>query len=722
MRFIKIINIAASCALLFTSCVEQGQHGAEGYLDLSVTCDKAVQIVPVSKAGEQPQTIGLTVYDTKDNIVHQWDDASQLTEPVQMNTGRYRAVATSGEDLGPAVFDSPFYRGEKDFTIKANVITTADLVCRLASVKVTAEISSEIQENFDYSLTVSNGVGELVFDGQNLQREGYFSVTQSLQWTLELINASNEKFVFTDTYNDVTASQHYKLAFSIAEDDNGPLGASDIRILVDDSLNPPKYHDVVVVIDKSAPSVSGPDQINRYMADITSGALIELNSGLPYTMIRLAHDNQALTEAGVPAEVDIMTMTDFSSLEQAGIHVAILDQSGNAEQSVSPATKIVKFDFTSLANKLGIGNYALRLTSANETGKEAVKDVNINVLSSMGQLILNPWAKFVYFKGFWLSDNMPQLLSVQYRKSGAAQWNDMDASLLLVDESTKKVSGFICGLSDLSSYELRLVASTETGAVTSCQTEQAYKLYNMSFDDWCDENGGAPYASNADPKIWDTANGGTKIMSLYPTTQEKNDVISGSAVRMESAYGSLMGVSKFAAGNIYTGKFKEVSVSPMGAILDWGVPIYGRPLGLKGHYKYAPVPINHVGSGYEKYKGESDRCQIQAALFDWTAPFEVNSGYNQFVEFGKSNKTVMAHNEIVDYSTDGKWVSFTMYIAYRNITTRPSYVIVSACASRFGDYFTGGEGSVMLVDEFEFVYDPMELNETDRNAFFAMFK
>lgn len=722
MRFIKIINIAASCALLFTSCVEQGQHGAEGYLDLSVTCDKAVQIVPVSKAGEQPQTIGLTVYDTKDNIVHQWDDASQLTEPVQMNTGRYRAVATSGEDLGPAVFDSPFYRGEKDFTIKANVITTADLVCRLASVKVTAEISSEIQENFDYSLTVSNGVGELVFDGQNIQREGYFSVTQSLQWTLELINASNERFIFTETYENVSASQHYKLNFSIAPDDSGPMGASDIRILVDDSLNPPKYHDVLIVIDKSAPSVSGSDQISRYMADTTTGEVIELNSSLPFTKITLTHDNQALSAAGIPTETDIMTMTDFSSLEQAGIHVDILDQSGNAEQSVSPATKIVKFDFTSLTNRLGIGNYALRLTSANETGKEAVKDININVLASMGQLILDPWAKFVYFKGFWLSESTPQMLSVQYRKTGTAQWSDMDASLLRVDESTKKVTGFVCGLSASSSYELRLVASTEAGAAVSCQTEQAYQLYNMSFDDWCDDNGGAPYASNANPKIWDTANGGTKSMSLYPTTQEKTDVISGSAVRMESAYGSLMGIGKFAAGNIYTGEFKEVSVSPMGAILDWGVPIYGRPLGLKGYYKYAPVAIDYVDKAYDYLLGQSDICQIQAALFDWTSSFEVNTGKNQFIEFGKSNKTVLAHNEITDVTTNGKWVPFTMYISYRNIKTRPSYVIVSACASRYGDYFTGGKGSVMWVDQFEFVYDPMELNETDRNAFFAMFK
>ena len=107
---------------------------------------------------------------------------------------------------------------------------------------------------------------------------------------------------------------------------------------------------------------------------------------------------------------------------------------------------------------------------------------------------------------------------------------------------------------------------------------------------------------------------------------------------------------------------------------------------------------------------------------DWSGPFEINTGKNQFVDFSKSNKTMLAHTELVSGTTNGKWTEFTIYMGYRNIATRPTYTIVSACASRYGDYFTGGKGSVMLVDQFEFIYDPMELSETDRTAFFALFK
>lgn len=723
MRFNKIINIAATCAMLFTSCAGyEVAHDREGYLDLSVSCDETLHVVPVSKSGDQNQTMTLTVYDSKDNVVGQWDDVSQLTGPVQMPTGRYRAVASMGEVTGPAAFDSPFYTGETDFVINPDVVTTADIVCRLSSVKVTVDMSSDLKENFAYTLTVTNGAGELVYNQETLQREGYFTVTGSLKWTLELVNASNEKFIFTDEYKNVAAAQHYKLTFSVVRNENGPAGASDLRILVDDSLNEPKYHDVVVVIDKSAPAVSGPDVISRYMVDKTVNAVIDLNSGLPFTKLILVHDDQTLLDAGIPMEIDFMSITDFAVLEQTGINVEIVDQSGNEELVVSEQTKSVKLDFAALVDRLGIGTYTLSLTSANTTGKEVVKGIDFNVLSSIGAVTLDPWAKFIYFKGTWLSENTPENMSLQYRLAGTSDWNDMDASMLRLDESARKVSGFVCGLSASSSYELRLVSSMESGNVLSASTEAATQLYNMSFDDWCDENGGAPYASNADPKVWDTANGGTKSMSVYPTTQEKNDVISGSAVRMESTYASMMGIGKFAAGNVYTGKFKEVSFSPMGATLDWGVRIDGRPLGLKGYYKYAPVPVDYVGGGYDYLKGESDICQVQAALLDWSAPFEINTGKNQFVDFSKSNKSILAHNDILDVTTNGNWVPFTMYLSYRNITTRPTYVIVAASASRYGDYFTGGKGSVMWVDEFEFVYDPMDLSEEDRNAFFALFK
>jgi hypothetical protein len=38
-------------------------------------------------------------------------------------------------------------------------------------------------------------------------------------------------------------------------------------------------------------------------------------------------------------------------------------------------------------------------------------------------------------------------------------------------------------------------------------------------------------------------------------------------------------------------------------------------------------------------------------------------------------------------------------------TMKDMYIILVASSSKYGDYFTGGDGSVMYIDDFELVYD-----------------
>ena len=45
------------------------------------------------------------------------------------------------------------------------------------------------------------------------------------------------------------------------------------------------------------------------------------------------------------------------------------------------------------------------------------------------------------------------------------------------------------------------------------------------------------------------------------------------------------------------------------------------------------------------------------------------------------------------------------------MTRTPKYIVLVAAASKYGDYFSGGVGRVLYVDEFSLVYDPAELAE-----------
>jgi hypothetical protein len=64
-------------------------------------------------------------------------------------------------------------------------------------------------------------------------------------------------------------------------------------------------------------------------------------------------------------------------------------------------------------------------------------------------------------------------------------------------------------------------------------------------------------------------------------------------------------------------------------------------------------------------------------------------------------------------------VKFTLPLVYRDATRIPSYLVIAAASSRYGDYFTGGVGSVLYIDEFELIYDPADLTEEEFNAVFS---
>ena len=247
-------------------------------------------------------------------------------------------------------------------------------------------------------------------------------------------------------------------------------------------------------------------------------------------------------------------------------------------------------------------------------------------------------------------------------------------------------------------------------------------MYNLGFDDWV-KVGKAWYATSnsadvSNGLVWDSANEGTADIlgqSLVPTTPEETIKISGKAVRMES--GELLG--NFAAGNIYTGDFGSATISPVGAKLKWGTPFSSRPLALRGWYRYEPVAINKTSASYSHLKGQQDFCQIQIFLTDWTEQFEISTGDNRFVDTSADNPSILAFGAIVDQdnTTDNPgnqngYIPFLIPLEYRSLA-QPTYIVISGAASRYGDYFTGGLGSTLYLDELELIYDPEELTDEE---------
>lgn len=312
-----------------------------------------------------------------------------------------------------------------------------------------------------------------------------------------------------------------------------------------------------------------------------------------------------------------------------------------------------------------------------------------------------PWCYSADIEGEFDGGTAPVL---EYRPDSEETWSRTDD----ISVNGTAVSARLTGLTEGTLYHVRFSRNGETGKEVTFTTGTPDQIENMGFDDWYKNSSGTWYPNlNETVKIWDTANGGTALLRKNPTVPEydflaTDDQDNKAAARLES-----MNVAKFAAGNIYTGEFKNATISEgMGAILNWGIPFTGRPSSLKGYYSYSPKTVDYADSPYESLKGTMDKCQILVILTDWSEPFTINTAKGIFVDQTQANKSIIAYGKLEsDEDTGGAYKEFTLPLEYWRPDATPTYAVVVACASYKGDYFTGGLGSVMYVDEFEFVYE-----------------
>lgn len=361
----------------------------------------------------------------------------------------------------------------------------------------------------------------------------------------------------------------------------------------------------------------------------------------------------------------------------------------------------------------GAGNFKVVL---DDSVNDKSLDFSLDFTTAEAEMkTANVWALFADLTGEYKVDNAPSGLGFEYCKTGSDNWNSFDGEVT-VDEINKTFSARVTGLNPETKYSFRAKSAKESGKrLFNVETESIGTVYNMSFDDWWMKKNVPMPNSGKDITVWDTANPGSKLANVFPTTAEETHVaVTGEgkkAARLESK--EVASLKILAAGNIYTGKF--VSIAGAGAKLDWGVPFTSRPLAMKGYFDYRPEIINKYFDGKPEMKGAVDICQIQVFLTDWEGQFRINTNERVFVDVD-NDPNIIAYGKIesnVNTSTKDNLVNgyepFTIKLDYRDLTRKPTMIVIVAAASKYGDYFTGGLGSTLYVDEFSFVYDPSEL-------------
>ena len=290
---------------------------------------------------------------------------------------------------------------------------------------------------------------------------------------------------------------------------------------------------------------------------------------------------------------------------------------------------------------------------------------------------------------------------IEYKQANASSWSTLPASNVSVNGSRYTASFF--GLTGSTTYRYRVTVDGVAGAEQSFTTAPATPLENGSFDNWSSKtaNNGTLWQPWSTTSFWDTGNKGATTIgdsNSIPTDETCNG--SGKAASLETKWV----VMKLAAGNIFTGSY--VRTDGTNGILSFGREFKAFPTKLRINYKYTSSTINRIGDEDLNYlMGRADSCHIYIALADWDAPYEIRTRKTERQLFNKNDTHVIAYAEYISGNSDTQYQQQDLVLDYRYTNRTPKYILIVATASKYGDYFTGGDSSKLLIDNFELIYE-----------------
>ena len=286
---------------------------------------------------------------------------------------------------------------------------------------------------------------------------------------------------------------------------------------------------------------------------------------------------------------------------------------------------------------------------------------------------------------------------IEYKQASASSWSTLSSSDISVSGS--RYTATFTGLTGSTAYQYRVTVDGVAGAEQNFTTVPATPLENGSFENWHLED--KIYVPNATGStFWGSGNPGAASF-IGNLTTPTSDAVSGQAALLESKDA----VIKLGAGNIFTGDF---ALDGTNGILHFGQPFTAFPTALRLYYKYTSTTINRIGDDVgtlENLRGRPDSCHIYIALSDKSEPYEIRTRPSERKMFNKNDANIIAYGEFISAQTISSYQQITIPLEYRATNRTPRYIVIVCTASKYGDYFIGGMGSTLWLDEMELVYE-----------------
>ena len=315
--------------------------------------------------------------------------------------------------------------------------------------------------------------------------------------------------------------------------------------------------------------------------------------------------------------------------------------------------------------------------------------------SSGGSSDVFPMTTKAILKGSIQSGKTPV---IEYAAQSESSWKSVPSSDISV--SGTSYTATISGLKASTTYKYRVNVDGTAGSEQTFTTVAAVALENGKLENWSqDGKVWYPNASDANP-FWGTGNPGAANF-IGNLTESTDESISGKAALLETKNA----IIKLGAGNLFTGDFQ---LDGLNGLLHFGREFSSFPTALRLYYKYTSTTINMIGDNVgdlASMKGEPDICHIYIALSDKSEPYEIKNDPKNRKLFDSQDPNIIAYGEFTSNQTTSSYKQIEIPLEYRYTNRTPKYIIIVASSSKYGDYYIGGVGSKLWLDEMELVYE-----------------
>ena len=680
LALLSVVLIAVSCSDNIDSSIDVSQ--GEGAVRLGVVT-RAESSTPDTDA-----TVVIKIYKVvgeEQQLIRRYTSVNDVPETLALLAGDYVAKVQVG-DKQAVSFDNKYYYGEAEFAVEAGIVTPVEVDCKLLSTVVSvaydASVAEKLSEGYFTTVAIAESYdadaiesGDVLSLKYTESKDGYVIMPEgqtSLYWHFEGTHPEEGDIVKEGLIENIKPAAKYTITFKYSKDAPGNLV---FEATVDESVE--EYDDTIIF---------SPDPV-------------VLGDGFDMTEMQLSTTASRKYNVTSLAAINTMNVTidgvEYNLLAEApaGITVAKIDD-------MTYTVTVANSFFNSVAG----GDQTLSFYVDDVDGGKKTQSIEYKVqgIIPIAKDDINLWFGTATFKAVVL--DAAASVKVAYSADGS-QWNEVEA---IKGSDGVYTANVTTNLSASTTYSYKLVIDgNDAGKSLEHLTPAGTQLPNGDMERWHTASWVLPYGEG-DVPFWLTGNEGGN-MAGATLTQSSTDVRPGSAgsksAYLKSQKASVMGIGKFAAGNLFTGTF---AMNGLDGIVTFGrdFKFTAKPKSLSFWMKNNEGTINEGShaTGTDKYTAMiliTDGTTYAVNTKDESTFIQMTDDY-----LGKKCDGIIGYGFITGTDSRSEWTEETIEITYREDmkNVKPKKIVVSFTPSGYGDYFCGSTDSEMYVDDIVLNY------------------